>query len=334
MSKKILVNLPNGFFNTPQLDATFARLDAIGEVRKTSSNSDDEIKDDLAWADSVIMWSWPGLNAELLDNSPNLEYRGHIDIAQADAKYALERGNMPISISRGAWSPAVAEMGLTLIMTTLRKVSDFHMQMKDGSEPWLADIPADIDPDERQLEGASVGIIGFGKIGQRLNELIKPFNCKVKVYDPFLPQEIVDSIGVERMELNDVIKNSDILVLAAANNSGTKSLIGKEQIDLMPEKSILINICRAQLVDTDAMVERLKKEEIYAAVDVFEKEPLSPDSELRKLKNLYLTPHKAGGIMSSVERSIGWLIDDYEAVLAGNDIKYPLTERMLPGLDG
>ncbi len=332
--KKILVNLPNGFYNTPQLDATFARLDAIGEVRKTSSNTDEEIKDDLAWADAVIMWSWPGLNDELLDNAPNLKYRGQIDIAQEDAKTALKRGDIPVSLSRGAWSPAVAEMGLTLIMSTLRKTSDFHMQMRAGNEPWVNDIPADIDPDERQLEGQNVGIVGFGKIGQRLNELIKPFNCKTRIYDPYLPQEIVDELGVERCELKDMIAQSDIIILAAANNAGTKHLLGKEEIDLMKKSSILINICRSGVIDMDALTERLKAEEIYAALDVFDVEPLEDNSVLRTLKNAYLTPHKAGGIMSSVERSIDWLIDDYEAVLVGKEIKYPLTERILPGLDG
>ena len=334
MERKILVNLPNGFFNTKQLDATFARLDQIGEVRKTSSNSPEEIKEDLAWADAVIMWSWPGLDDELLDNSPSLKFRGHIDIAQSDAKTALKRGDIPVSISRGAWSPAVAEMGLALIMSTLRKVSEFHIQMRNGTEAWLADIPADINPDERQLEGQNVGIIGFGKIGQRLNELIKPFNCKTRIFDPYIPQEIVEAHGVEKCELNEMIENSDVIVLAAANNSGTKHLMGKEEIALMKKSSVLINICRAAVVDMDALTERLKTEEIYAALDVFDKEPLAEDSELRSLKNVYLTPHKAGGIMSSVERSISWLIDDYEAVLAGKEVENPLTENMLPGLDG
>ena len=333
MKQNILVNLPEGFFKTEQLIPVFARLYSLGEVRKTSFNTSEEIKNDLAWADAVIMWSWPGLNNELLDNSPNLKFRGHIDITQNDAKIALNR-DASISLSRGAWSPAVAEMGLTLILNTLRKVSDFHMLMKQNKEVWLKDIPADIDPDERQLEGKSVGIIGFGKIGRRLNELIRPFNCKIKIFDPYISQRIADDFGVEKCKLNVLIANSDIIILAAANNSGTKHLIGKNEIGLMKKSSILINISRAALIDTDALIKRLKTEEIYAAIDVFDKEPLSNNSILRNLKNAYLTPHKAGGIISSVERSISWLIDDYEATLNNNDLKYPLTEKMLSGLDG
>ncbi len=333
MSKKILVNLPEGFFKTKQLKPVLNRLNAIGEVRQTSSNTPEEIEADLAWADAVLMWSWPSLDDTLLNNAPNLQFRGHIDIAQNDAKTALKR-DIPVSLSRNAWSPAVAEMGLTLMMTTLRKVSDFHMQMRSSTESWLEDIPADIDPDERQLEGQNVGIIGFGRIGQRLNELIKPFNCTTRIYDPFIPQEIIDQHTVEKCELNNLLVQSDIVVVCAANNSGTKHLLGKDELALLRKGSIFINISRAALVDTAALVERLKAEEIYAALDVFDTEPLENESELRQLKNTYLTPHKAGGIMSSVERSIAWLIDDYEAVLNEQDLKCPLVERMLPGLDG
>ncbi len=333
MKENILVNLPNGFFETPQLSSAFERLDALGNVRKTSSNAAEEIQADLAWADAVIMWSWPGLDDALLDQAPNLKYRGHIDISQSDAKIAVQR-DLPVSISRHAWSPAVAEMGMTLILSTLRKTSDFHAQMRAGTEPWLENIPADIDPDERQLEGQNVGIIGFGGIGQRINELLGPFHCNVKAYDPFLPKEIAEEKGVELCELNTLMSESDIIVVCAANNPGTQHLLGKEQIDLMPQSSILVNIARAQLVDTDAMIARLEKEEIYAALDVFDKEPLAADAKLRTLKNAHLTPHKAGGVMSSVLRSIDWLIDDYEAVKNGEPQKYALLERMIPGLDG
>ncbi len=333
MKENILVNLPNGFFETPQLNPAFDRLEQLGNVRKTSFNTPDEIKDDLAWADAVIMWSWPGLDEALLDQAPNLKYRGHIDISQSDAKIALDH-KIPVSLSRHAWSPAVAELGLTLMLTTLRKTSDFHAQMRNGTELWLKKIPADIDPNERQLKGLDVGIIGFGGIGQRIRELLGPFHCNVRAYDPFLPAGVAAEKGVDLCELDALMSKSTIVVVCAANNPGTQHLLGKEQIDLMPKGAVLVNIARAQLVDTDAMIARLEKEEIYAALDVFEKEPLAVDDKLRTLKNAYLTPHRAGGIMSSVLRSINWLIDDYEAVRNGKAQNYPLLERMIPGLDG
>jgi phosphoglycerate dehydrogenase-like enzyme len=87
-------------------------------------------------------------------------------------------------------------------------------------------------------------------------------------------------------------------------------------------------------VDTDALVARLGEGDFYAAIDVFDSEPLAKNHPLRKLPNAYLTPHRAGGVMESVQRILTWLIDDIEAHLAGRSRQYALTEQMIPMLDG
>ena len=89
----------------------------------------------------------------------------------------------------------------------------------------------------------------------------------------------------------------------------------------------------AALVDTAALVERLRKGDLYAAIDVFDKEPLPFDAELRKLNNAWLTPHRAGGLISSVQRCVDWLIDDLENVLANRPQRCPVTEKTIPSLD-
>ncbi len=96
---------------------------------------------------------------------------------------------------------------------------------------------------------------------------------------------------------------------------------------------VLVNVARAVLVDTSALVERLKCGDLFAALDVFDKEPLELDSELRLLPNAYLTPHRAGGIMASVQRILNYLIDDIEAVISERPRQHALMESMLPSLD-
>ncbi len=93
------------------------------------------------------------------------------------------------------------------------------------------------------------------------------------------------------------------------------------------------NVARAALVDYEALTNRLRKGDLIACLDVFDSEPLPDDSELRRLPNAYLTPHRAGGIISSVQRNLNWLIDDYEALLADESRRYPVTEAMIPSLD-
>ncbi len=328
----LLINLPKGFFKTPAMAPVFKRLGAIAEVRRRSHNTHDEIAKDLAWADAVIMWSWPAYTPELLARAPKLAFSGHLDINQAGARVALAHG-LPVSLSKKAWGPSVAEMALTLILTTLRKTSSYHAAMRVGKEAWVADFPIDIDTDERQLTGRPVGIVGFGAVGQRVAELLAPFRCQVRVYDPFLPAEIAERAGASRVELMDLIRNSDVVVLCAASNPGTASLLGKRELAAFRKGAVLVNVARAALVDTAALVARLKKNDFYAAIDVFDLEPLARNSPLRKLPNAFLTPHRAGGVMESVVRIVSWLADDFEAHLAGKPRAHALSEKQLPALD-
>jgi phosphoglycerate dehydrogenase-like enzyme len=181
--------------------------------------------------------------------------------------------------------------------------------------------------------GRSVGIIGFGNVGRRLGELLRPFRPELRVCDPFVPEEALQAHDATRVELAEMLRESDVVVLCAASNEGTSHLIGREQIALLRPHGVLVNVARAALVDTQALVDRLQQGDLFAAIDVFDREPLERDAALRALPNAYLTPHRAGGTMASVARTLHWLIDDFEAVLAGRAPQYLLTEHMLPSLD-
>jgi len=334
MSHKILVNLPPTFHTQPELQPIYARLEKLGEVRRTSHDTPEQIRADLAWSDAVIMWSWPMLTDELLDVVPNLKFRGHIDLGQTAGRIALRRG-VPTSLSKGGWSPTVAELALTMALSVLRRTPDYHEAMRAGREKWVQQIPGDLDPTERQLTGRSVGVIGFGAIGQRFAELLQPFRCTLRTYDPFIPEPIAAKLGAAKVELHELLRESEVVVIAAASNPGTTHLIGANEIAMLQKNAVLVLISRAALVDTAALVARLKKGDMFAAIEVFDKEPLLLDHPLRSLKNAYLTPHRAGGLMDSVvNRVVAWLVEDLEAVLAGKPQKWPLTERMLPSLDG
>lgn len=221
----ILVNLPAGFFQHPSLNATFARLMPYGEIRRVSHNSADEIRSDLHWADAVLMWSWPVLTDELLDFAPNLRYIGHIDVTQRGARVELAR-HLPVSVSRHGFSPAVSEMALALILSTLRRVSDYHAAMRTGAESWVKDFPGDIDTRERELTGRNVGLIGFGNVGRRLVQLLAPFGCALRVVDPYVPELIIASYEAKRVTLQEMLRESDVVVLCAASNAGTRPSAG------------------------------------------------------------------------------------------------------------
>ena len=329
---KVLLNLPPGFFRTPALEPLWTRLSALADVTRSSCNTPDEIRPLLADKQAVLMWSWPKLDAEILASAPGLRFAGHLNASKSGALAEIEKG---IVISEGsrAWSPSVAEMGLALILSGLRRLGAYHSAFRDGAEKWVADFPADIDPRERQLTGRSVGIVGFGGIGQRLAELLGPFHVDLRAFDPYLPAEIAEAKGARLVPLDDLLANSEVVVLAAANTDETNGMIGAPQIRLLRPDALLINICRSSVVDTEALVERLRGGGLTYLTDVFDQEPLPDDSPLREIPEIFGTPHRAGAALEAVVRIVSWLIDDLEAFLAGQPLQRQLSiekARLLP----
>lgn len=327
----LLVNFPSGFFKTPELEGAFKHLSEISNIRKTSHDTLEQIQDDASWADAIIMWAWPSFTDESLAKCPNLRYIGHLNGTQSSARACYRRG-IKLSEVRHSWSPSVAELALGLILSGLRKISKYHIEMKQGTEKWVNDFPIDIDPMERSLYGRSVGLVGFGRIGQLLSQLMAPFKVDLRIYDPYVPAEVAGKFGAKKASVLEVIENSDVVVLCAANNSGTNKLIDEKEIKAFRKNSVLVNTGRSSLINMDALLERLQKNDMTAMLDVFDMEPLQPDSPFRKLDNAFLTPHRGGGIMATVERGLAMLTEDLEAFLAGKPLKYELTEQMLVSL--
>lgn len=331
---RLLINLPPTFFTRPELEPHFKRLEKLASaVRKTSHNATDEIMRDLPWAEAVIMWAWPGFGDEELKLCPDLKFLGQINTTGQHVRACLKK-DIAVSEVRHAWSPSVAELALILMMSGLRQTSAYHIAMTKGNEHWLRDFPADIDARERQLAGRAVGIVGFGGIGQHLARLLKPFNVTLRIYDPYLPAEVAAQFGAQPVTLMELIKESEVVVLCAANTEDARHLLDATAIKALRKDAVLVNVGRSMLIDMEALQERLKQGDLIAMLDVFDQEPLPADSPLRSLPNTYLTPHAAGGIMESVERSLAWLADDLEAHLNGQPRKYTVTEKMLVSFPG
>lgn len=325
---RVLVNLPAGFFRTPQLEPIWQRLEAIAEVRKTSHDTPEQIHDDLAWAQAVIMWAWPTLDPQMLADASDLKFAGHINLGAETARNELAAG-LTVSELRHGWSPAVAELALTLLLAGLRKTSAYHIAMRHGDEDWIEDMPADVDPQERQLTGRTVGIVGLGGIGRRLAELLAPFRVNLLACDPYVPDEVLAAHGARRAEVSELAREAEAIILCAANTAEAKHLLGREQIQAMRPDAVLVNIGRSSLVDMDALQDRLSRGELIAMLDVFETEPLPADHPLRKLPNAFLTPHRGGGIMESMTRILSALIDDLEHWRDSQPLDYPVTEQTL-----
>jgi phosphoglycerate dehydrogenase-like enzyme len=329
---RLLINLPSGFFVSSELKPIFDYLEQIATVRKTSHNTQEEIIGDLSWAEAVIMWAWPKFSEEMLEKCSDLKFVGHINGTQTSIKNCFKKG-IAVSEARHAYSEIVAEMALGLILSGFRKISQYHMDMRNGTEKWINGSPQLIDPRERRLAERSVGIVGFGRIGQILSAFLRPFNTPITIYDPYLPEEVLKKFNVKKVStVLELVNNSEVVVLCAANNKGSEKIFGAKEIEALRKDALVVNVGRASLVDMPAFIERLKHGDITAMLDVFDVEPLEADSPLRSLKNAYLTPHRAGGVIDTQIIALRDLSYDFEAFFDGRERRSVLTEEMLTSL--
>lgn len=170
------------------------------------------------------------------------------------------------------------------------------------------------------LSGRKIGMLGYGEITKKAIPLFKSFGCDVMVYSEHLSAEESNRLGVRSASLHEVLE-ADVVSMHRGLSKRTEKSFGAQEINTMKTGSVFINAGRAGLVDTKALVTRLKREDMFACLDVFDQEPMAADDELRKLKNVFLTSHIAGSIKhveGLSEKSSEVLIKKMRAYLAGN----------------
>lgn len=146
----------------------------------------------------------------------------------------------------------------------------------------------------RQLRGQTLGIVGFGRIGQRVAEKARGFGLRLLAADPYLPGDAGAPYGVTMTDLDTLLAEADLVTIHCLLNAGTHGLIGAAQFARMKPNAVLVNTARGPIVDQAALVAALQGEQIAAAaLDVTDPEPPAADSPLLSLPNLIMTPHSA-----------------------------------------
>lgn len=196
----------------------------------------------------------------------------------------------------------VAEHAITLLMNVARKVSYsrqvFDLSVAKGQWDFSTMGPVN------QMRGQTLGIIGCGRIGSRVLQKLRSFGFEFEICDPKLSAARCEQLGITPKPLRDVLEASDIITLHAPLDGDTQRMINATTIGYMKKNAYVINTARAGLIDHDALIAAVKEGRIAgAALDVFEKEPPSPDDPLIGLDNVLLTPH-----ISWYSIEAGWAI--------------------------
>lgn len=239
-------------------------------------------------------------------------------IDNIDLEAAADHG-VTVTYTPGINALSVAEHALGLALATLRHTITCGEVLREGG--WR-----DVTPEGTQLSGRTVGIIGFGNIGRRFAGLLRGFNVETLVYDPYVQKEDLELVGATQAEFDTLLSRSDLVSVHAALTEETRGMIDATALEQMKSSAVLVNTARGPIVDQDALVTALQKGSIAGAgLDVFEAEPLSPDSPLHDLPTVTVTPHVAARTTSASHACIDLLTQNVGRLLEGK----PVPERYL-----
>lgn len=197
---------------------------------------------------------------------------------------------------------AVAEMVLGLVLDIYRNISIGNEEIRDGGMPRLG----------KEIRGKTLGIIGTGNIGIETARLFKSLGVKLLGFNRSEKDEFTQGLGGQYVELEELLRESDIVSLHLPANDETENFLGEKEFSLMKEDAILINCARGRVVDNDALADSLNRGQIGGAgIDVYDMEPPIPkDYKLLKAKNTILTPHVAYLTEEALERRAEIVFDN------------------------
>ena len=250
---------------------------------------------------------------DLLGPQVKLYHRWGVGYDTVDVEEAGRRG-IPVAISTGVNSQAVAELAVLLMLACTRRLFALAERARQGSG-WKEDIT----DESCLLSGKCVGLLGLGNIGSSVCRMARAFGAHVCYYDPFrATAQKEEELGVTFAAFDEVVAQADILSLHLPLNESTYHIIGKETFHTMKKSAVLVNTARGGIVDTQALVEALAGGEIWgAALDTAEEEPLPADHPLFAMEKVIVLPHAGGSSKDLNADMVDCILHNIETVASG-----------------
>ena len=289
-----------------------ARIAADGRIH---GDADESVFEE---AEILLLGAVPaGVLDHLVSRAPKLRWV-HSASAGVDriSTAAVRERRLVVTNARGVFSRPIAEYVVMMALAISRRLPQLlELQRERTWQPLRG----------RELSELTVGIVGYGSIGEEVAYLLAPFGCRILATRRHPDRGAGDAEGVELFgldELRDVLRESDIVVVAAPLTDETAGMIGAEQLAEMREDAWLINIARGRLLDELALRRALESGWIGGAVlDVFSEEPLSPESPLYRTPNVIITPHTSWASDRVIERTVELFVDNLQRDRAGEPLR-------------
>lgn len=275
-------------------------------------------------ADAIYTYGHPTVNGEMLDRLARVRVISNYGVGVDHIRLpdAAARG-IPVGNTPGILDGATADMAFTLLLAAARRLIE-------GDRYARSPAFTHYDPGYmlgREVHGATIGIIGLGRIGAEIARRAIGFNMQVLYHNRHRREEVESRLGVRYSSLENLLAAADFVVLSVPLTPQTHHLISRPQLALMKSTAILVNVARGPIVDTDALTEALAARRIYAAaVDVTDPEPLPRNHPLLQLENLVIAPHFGSATVQTRQRMAEISVENLFAGLEGR----PLIHEVKP----
>ncbi|OGX18172.1 MAG: phosphoglycerate dehydrogenase [Omnitrophica WOR_2 bacterium RBG_13_44_8b] len=285
----------------------------------------EQLKEIIKDYDALVVRSATKVNKDIIGAAAKLKVVGRagVGLDNVDLEAATQKGIIVMNTPAGN-TISTAEHTMSMILALSRNIPQAYVSTKKGE--WKRSKFMGVE-----LYGKVLGIVGLGRIGSEVARRALSFGMKILAFDPFLSRSVAEAMGIESVELKELLQKSDYITVHTPLTEETKHMISSEEFALMPKGVRIINCARGGIIDEQALVNAIKEGKVAgAAMDVFEKEPVPPESELLKLDNVVITPHLGA---STEEAQVNVAIEVAEIVrdaLLGKGIRnaanYPCLE--------
>ena len=268
-------------------------------------------------ADGIVCCLTEKMDAEVFDRMTRCRVVSQIAVGfdNIDVAAATRKGIL-VTNTPGVLTETTADMGWALLMAAARRVAEGDKFTRSGQwKTW--EIMGFTGQD---VHGATLGIVGMGRIGQTVARRAMGFDMPILYSDVRrAPESQEHALGAHHVPLDDLLREADFVVITAALTPETRHLIGERELGLMKPTAILVNIARGPIVDQRALYRALVDRKIWGAgIDVFEVEPVPADEPLLKLDNVVMPPHLASASVATRLKMVTLAVESCLAALRGD----------------
>ena len=315
----------------PTTDPERAVLEAAGAKVIVAPDGDEDTLINLAKDVDAIMTCFAKVTEKVIRSAEKCVAIGRFGVGtdNIDVATATELG-IPVTYVPDYCVDEVSDHVLAMLHTWNRKIALFDQSVK--SEGWGH---LGLTMRIKRLRGKTIGIVGFGRIGQAVAEKASAFGLKILASDPVTPKEIVESYGGQLVTFEELLEQSDFVSLHAPLTPATEKLIGPREFDLMKYDSFLINAARGPLIDESALYDALSNGKIGGAgLDVMVENEPPKDHPLMQLENILITPHTAFFSQESTleleERAASEVVRVYKNIMPENLVNKEVLDHPNP----